>query len=137
MERLEQMTVLRLADHMLFPTGSAQLTGDGSRVMDRLGSVLSRYPDHEIRVEGHTDNRPIRAEAKDRFASNWELSTARATTVVRKMINEFKLSPTRLVAVGRGEFMPVTSNATTEGRSRNRRVEIHIAMPQPLKEMLP
>jgi chemotaxis protein MotB len=78
-------------------------------------------------VEGHTDNVPIR---NARFPSNWELSTARATTVVAYLIERFKFAPERLSAGGYSEYRPVESNATAEGRSRNRRVDIVVLHPR-------
>ncbi|HHW18203.1 MAG TPA: OmpA family protein, partial [Firmicutes bacterium] len=82
--------------------------------------------DNPIRVEGHTDNWPI---STDKFPSNWELSTARATNVVRFLIEEAGIQPERLQAAGYGEYHPIDSNDTPEGRQRNRRVDVILMRP--------
>lgn len=112
--------VLRLAEGVFFDLGKADLRPDARRVLDEL-AVLVRAVPNPVRVEGHTDNLPIRTE---RFPSNWELSTARATNVVRYLIEEHGLDPRRLSAAGYGEYRPVAPNDSDANRARNRRVDI-------------
>lgn len=133
MERLEGMSVIRLPEEVLFKSGSAWVLNDGRKLLGRLAEILNRYPEREIQVQGHTDNRPLGAKAA--FHTNWELSTARATNVVRLLIDEYDFEPARLAAVGYGEYRPVASNDTDAGRSQNRRVEIHVSMPPKVDEL--
>ncbi len=135
MERLDACTVLRLPGHVLFDSASATLTSVGQDLIGRLATVLAKYPEHEVRVEGHTDDRPIGGATKARFFSNWELSTARAASVVRYMVYGFDVAPERMVAVGYAHYRPLADNDSPEGRARNRRVELHIAMPQPTADL--
>lgn len=130
-DRLDRVTILRLPEHALFNSASAALTAEGQRLMSRIGGTLADYPTYEIRVEGHTDNVPLTGGE----LTNWELSAMRATTVVRHLVDGHGISPERLVAVGYGEHRPMYSNQTRDGRSRNRRVEFHIATPPPVKEL--
>lgn len=116
----ERGVVVRLADHVLFDLGKAELRPDARAILDRLAEPLRRWP-NEIRVEGHTDNWPIRTA---QFPSNWELSTARATTVLRYLVEQQQLPPERMAAVGYGEFRPLRPNDTPENRAMNRRVDI-------------
>ncbi|MEE4312380.1 MAG: OmpA family protein [candidate division KSB1 bacterium] len=113
-----------LVDKILFPSGEADITDAGLKVMERVGNVLKNTEDKVIRVEGHTDNVPIHARLKEKFPTNWELSTARATNVVRFLEEKTGISPERLEAVGMSENHPVASNETAKGRSQNRRIEI-------------
>lgn len=106
---------------ILFPSASAQLSPSAVSVIERLGAALAPYP-NPIRVEGHTDNRPIRTVA---FFSNWELSAARAGSVVR-VLESKGLAPERLAVIGYGEHRPVKTNDTPEGRNANRRVVVVI-----------
>jgi chemotaxis protein MotB len=103
-----------------FAPGRADLTPEAERVIRRLADALRAQP-HEVRVEGHTDDRPIRTPL---FASNWELSTARATRVVQFLIEACGIAPGRLSAAGFAEHRPRVANGTAEDRARNRRVDI-------------
>jgi chemotaxis protein MotB len=122
---------------VLFSPGQALLQQDSSRVIEAVAQVL-KNDSHAIQVEGHTDNIPIITE---KFPSNWELSAVRASSVVRLMIGN-GVEATRLTAVGHGENLPVDSNDSEEGRTRNRRVTIMILSsppelsPEPLPEIL-
>src|SRR5690606_26199871 len=116
----ERGVVVRFADHVLFDLGRADLKPESRQILDRVAESLIQWP-NQIRVEGHTDNWPIRTE---RFPSNWELSTARATTVLRYLVEERGLDPTRMAAVGYGEYRPLRPNDTPENRAVNRRVDI-------------
>ena len=104
---------------VLFETASADIAPASRDIVYRVGQILAGK-DTRVQVEGHTDVLPIRTE---RFPSNWELSTARAATVVR-MFSSAGVDPARLAAVGYGEFRPVADNATEQGRAENRRVLI-------------
>jgi chemotaxis protein MotB len=110
-----------ISDRMLFKTGSAVVSADAKNVLGKLAQVINSQPHLEIMVEGHTDNVPI---SNEQFADNWALSVARASSIIRILQKDYKVAPERLVAAGRGEFSPKTSNETTEGRSLNRRTEI-------------
>lgn len=118
----ERGLVIRFADRVLFDSGKAYLKSDSRAILEQVGGILRDIP-NLIRVEGHTDNVPINTE---RYPSNWELSTARATSVVRYFIERGFLTPERLSAAGYGEFKPVDSNASEDGRRRNRRVDVVI-----------
>lgn len=115
---------ITIVDRVLFPSGQATLTPEGRKILEKVGRALARGTDRLIHIEGHTDNQDIGPELKKRFASNWELSTARATEVVRYLLAHAPLPAERLLAVGRADTMPVASNATEEGRQQNRRIEI-------------
>jgi len=109
-----------LTDHLLFDSGKAQIKPAGMSLLDRLSPLLRKQSSRAVEVEGHTDSQPIRSTA---YPSNWELSTARASAVVRALI-AMNLTPDRLTATGRAYLDPSSSNATEQGRARNRRVMI-------------
>jgi chemotaxis protein MotB len=115
---------LNIVDKILFPSGEDHISEQGKEVLKRVGAVLKQAKDKTIRIEGHTDNIPIAKSLKARFPSNWELSTARATNVVRFLQDEAKIDANSLEAVGMGEYHPLASNKTPSGRSQNRRIEI-------------
>lgn len=122
LELTERGLVVRLTGRILFDLGKADLRDDGKRLLDRIAELLVDIP-NVIMIEGHTDNWPINNE---RFPSNWELSTARATNVVRYFIENTGIPPERLMAAGYSEYRPLYPNDTAENRARNRRVEIVI-----------
>lgn len=111
-----------LSPSFFFDSGRADIRPEGYPVLDQLAEVL-RNIDNEILVSGHTDNVPINTPL---FKSNWELSTARATTVVRYFTETLGLDPVKFTATGNGEHRPLADNSTAEGRQRNRRIEIMI-----------
>jgi len=115
---------LNIVDKILFPSGEADISDQGKEVLKRVGGILKQARDKTIRIEGHTDTVPISKDLKARFPSNWELSTARATNVVRFLQDEAGVEADSLEAVGRGQFHPIASNKTVAGRSQNRRIEI-------------
>jgi chemotaxis protein MotB len=121
----ERGLVVSLGEGGFFDSGSDILKPEGRVLLDAISSALVKI-DNQIRVEGHTDNVPIR---NTRFPSNWELSTARATTVVAYLIERYRFAPERLSAGGYSEYRPVETNATVDGRSRNRRVDIVVLNP--------
>ncbi len=116
--------VLTMLGQVLFNSGEAELTPLGQKIMKQVGEVLASLPKKNIHVEGHTDNNPIYGNLKHRFATNWELSTARATTVLRYLIEETGMAPQVFAALGYADTRPTASNETEEGRAQNRRVEI-------------
>ena len=111
--------VIRLNNAVLFESGSAEIKKHEDTLIE-VASVLNTT-DNYIRIEGHTDNTPIR---RSPYASNWELSTARAVNVVKLFINKCNFPPDKLIAVGYGEYKPVADNGTAEGRSSNRRIDV-------------
>jgi len=121
MRRSEFWIEVEIKTDLLFPSGSAQLAPYAIDVIQRLGGALGPYP-NPIRVEGHTDNKPIKTVA---FYSNWELSAARAGSVVR-VLQSRGVNPERLAVIGYGEQRPVQSNDTEQGRNANRRVVVVI-----------
>lgn len=112
--------VVSMPDDAAFPMGSAVTTSDARTLIARVGDTLRSVP-NAIRIEGHTDNVPIRTAKYD---SNWELSTARASAVVALLITEVGIEASRLSAAGYGEFHPLNPNDTPERRARNRRVDV-------------
>ena len=114
--------VISLREVGFFGSGSAQLRATSVPAFDRIAAVLARYG-YSVRIEGHTDNVPIHTP---QFASNWELSTARSTELVRLLIVQHAFAPERLSAAGYAEFHPIASNRSDEGRALNRRVDVVI-----------
>ncbi|MFA5038273.1 MAG: OmpA family protein [Candidatus Omnitrophota bacterium] len=115
--------VITFLDEILFDSGKAKIRSEAFSALDKVTSVItSKAPDMNIGVEGHTDNVPIKYSG---WKSNWELSTARATAVLHYLV-EKGVAPENLAAIGYGEFRPVASNDSAEGRRKNRRVEIVI-----------
>jgi chemotaxis protein MotB len=122
--RLADRLSVSLVDRILFPSGEADITPAGLKVLERVGRVLKATEGKTIRVEGHTDNVAISDRLKEKFPTNWELSTARASNVVRFLQEQVGIEPERLHAIGLSEYHPIASNATARGRSQNRRIEI-------------
>jgi chemotaxis protein MotB len=127
--QLKDKLSLSMVDKILFDSGSAEVKAEGRKVLDRVGAILKKVTDKDIRVEGHTDDVPIGVKLRERFPTNWELSTARATNVVRYLQEKAGIDPERLAASGYSEYKPVASNETPEGQSRNRRIEIVLIPP--------
>ncbi len=121
--QLRDKLTLSMVDKILFDTGSADIKKTGKQVLVRVAEILKKVTDKQIRIEGHTDNVPIGAGLAAKFPSNWELSTARSTTVVR-YLQENGVDPKFLIAAGYSEHRPVDSNETVEGKAKNRRIEI-------------
>ena len=124
--QIQGKLTVNILDRVLFDSGEADLKPAGAAVLRKVATILAAHPNLKIHVIGHTDNVPIRATARSRFPSNWELSTARATAAVRFLTELAGVDPRRLGAVGYGEFRPVADNATPDGRARNRRIAITI-----------
>lgn len=131
-EERDGRLAVRLADQILFAPGQAELSARGQAVIRRVAQSLARMEGRLVQVEGHTDATPLSADAQSRFPTNWELSTARATHVVRFLQDECEIPGERLVAAGLSQFRPVGDNATMAGRRRNRRIELTLLpMPTP------
>lgn len=113
-----------LVDKILFDSGDATISKRGEEVLSRVGQVLATIRDKQIQVSGHTDTQRISEKIAAQFPTNWELSVARATNVTRFLQEKAGVPSPLLVASGYGEFHPVASNATPQGRARNRRIEI-------------
>ncbi len=124
---------VNLIDKILFDSGSADLNADGKKVLDKVSDVLKDVKGRRISVEGHTDDVPISRAARDRFPSNWELSAARASTVVRYLV-ERGVPPEKLSAVGYSMFAPVAANDSEDNRRLNRRIEIVLTPEIPVVE---
>ena len=121
---LKGKLTVNVVDKILFDSGKATLKPAGIKVLQQIGDILNSAVDKNIQVEGHTDNVPISGGLAARYPSNWELSTARATTVLHFLQDKVGVSGERLSAVGYGEYQPISSNATAEGRAENRRIQI-------------
>ena len=114
--------IIELRDNVLFDSGQADLIPQSTEILDKVNALISTLP-NKIVVEGHTDNVPI---SNYKFPSNWELSTVRATTVVRYFVENCGQDPSRISAQGYGEYKPLVENTTDENRAKNRRVNILI-----------
>lgn len=111
-----------LDEELLFGTGSTQVDPKGRQALTRLAGVLERNKDINVMIEGHTDDVPVRQGST--YKDNWDLSTLRATAIVRILLEESSMDPKRLIAAGRGEYMPVDPAKTAQARQKNRRTEI-------------
>ena len=130
-EITERGLVVHIMESALFDEGSADLLGKTTEILDVIYDQIADRPNH-IRIEGHTDDRKIRSVI---YPSNWELSTSRATSVVRYFIDNYNIPADKLSALGYGEFRPIRPNNTIENRAKNRRVDIVIlTMELSLKE---
>ncbi|MDI6704356.1 MAG: OmpA family protein [bacterium] len=118
--------IISFIDRILFDSGSSEIKKEAHPALEKVAEIIKNYPNREVLIEGHTDNVPIHTKF---FPSNWELSTSRATQVLRYLQWKYDISPRRLSAAGYGEYRPVDTNDTKEGRRRNRRVEI-ILLPE-------
>lgn len=121
---LEGKLTVNMVERILFDSGKAEIRPNGREVLARVGEILSNATDRDIRVEGHTDNVPISPRLEEKFPTNWELSTARATNVVHFLQKQSNIPGERLLSCGYGPYRPVESNDTPEGRAQNRRIQI-------------
>ena len=130
-EMLERGLVITFVAEVLFNSGKSDLRSGALGTLDQVSYVLdTTVKDLNVGIEGHTDNVPIKHSG---WKSNWELSSARAMSVLHYLVDEKGIAPVRLAATGYGEYQPVDSNDTKEGRQKNRRVEI-VILPRTLKE---
>ncbi|WP_330441633.1 OmpA/MotB family protein [Flavobacterium sp. C4GT6] len=114
---------ISIADKLLFKSGSYQVSDRAKEILGKVAAIVKDKSNFECMVEGHTDNVPIKNPV---LQDNWDLSVKRATSIVRILQQDFGIEPGRLVASGRGEYVPLESNDTAEGRARNRRTRILI-----------
>jgi chemotaxis protein MotB len=126
LSELQGKLTVRMAEKVLFPSGSATVSTAGKQTLDTIADALKDVKGRIIRVEGHTDNVPIKTA---KFPSNWELSSARAIAVVR-ILQADGVNPDLLGAAGYAEYQPLAPNDTAEGRAQNRRIEISLAAQQ-------
>lgn len=121
---LEGQLSVNLLNKILFDSGKTIIKKEGQKVLQTLGDVLNKFPDKALQIAGHTDNVQISERLRERYPSNWELSTARATSVVHFLQDKVGLSGERMIAAGYSEYQPVSSNEEAEGRAQNRRIQI-------------
>lgn len=114
---------ISISDKLLFKSGSSVISPKAKTILEKVAAVIAQKPEMEVMVEGYTDNVPINTAC---IKDNWDLSVQRATSVIRVLQDDFSIDPKRLVAAGRSEYLPLESNDTAEGRSRNRRTRIVI-----------
>lgn len=127
--RLGDRVSISVESALLFKSGSARIRTEGKPLLLKLAGLLRRYANREAQVQGHTDNVQISDRLAERWETNWELSAARATRVLRYFVEVGNLDPRRVSAAGMGEFRPIGDNHTREGRRMNRRIEILIFPP--------
>ena len=120
---LKGKLTVNMVEAILFDSGKAEVKQEGLVVLGKVIEILKTVNDKSIRIEGHTDNKPIVGPLTQRYPTNWELSAARAINVAR-YVQKQGIEPTKLSAAAFGEFKPVADNATPEGRAKNRRIEI-------------
>lgn len=126
--------IIRVSESAFFDLGSAELRPEAEKILDLIAVLLLRIPNH-IRIEGHTDNLPIKT---GKYPSNWELSVNRATVCIRYLIVKHNFRPERISALGYGKYRPIASNETPEDRAKNRRVDIIVlTWEEKRKEPLP
>ena len=121
-EQRDGKVYVSMENKLLFKSGSWAVGTEGRVAIEQLGTVLEDNPDIVVLIEGHTDNDPF--SSRGQIANNWDLSTKRATAIVQILSENTAINPKSLTAAGRGEFAPIASNETTEGKSKNRRIEI-------------
>jgi len=113
---------ISMENKLLFKSGSWSVGAEGRSAVQQLGSVLAENPDIAILIEGHTDNVPYKGNAQ--LSGNWDLSTKRATAIVNILRENPGINPENLTAAGRGEYAPIATNDTSEGKAKNRRIEV-------------
>jgi chemotaxis protein MotB len=120
---LKGVVYISLSDNMLYKSGSYEISDQAGSTLAKIAKIITDYKDYDVLIEGNTDNVAI---SKPNIRNNWDLSALRASSVVQALQNNFGVDPKRLTAGGRGEYNPVASNDTPEGKSKNRRTEIII-----------
>ena len=120
---LKGVVYISLSDNMLYKSGSYEISDKASATLSKIAKIITDYKDYDVLIEGNTDNVPI---SKPNIRNNWDLSALRASSVVQSLQNNFGVDPKRLTAGGRGEYNPVASNDTPDGKTKNRRTEIII-----------
>lgn len=120
---LKGVVYISLSDNMLYKSGSYEISPAANETLAKIAKIIKDYKDYDVLIEGNTDNVPIN---KANIRNNWDLSTLRASSVVQALQNQHGVDPKRLTAGGRGEYNPIATNATEEGKARNRRTQIII-----------
>ena len=120
---LKGVVYISLSDNMLYKSGSYEISDMAGGTLSKIAKIITDYKDYDVLIEGNTDNVPI---AKPNIRNNWDLSGLRASSVVQALQNNYGVNPKRLTAGGRGEYNPIASNDTPDGKSKNRRTEIII-----------
>lgn len=120
---LKGVVYISLSDNMLYKSGDYQISEKAGATLDKIAKIIKDHKDYDVLVEGNTDNVPI---SKPNIRNNWDLSTLRASSVVQALQNQYGVDPKRLTAGGRGEYNPVASNNTADGKTKNRRTQIII-----------
>ncbi|MGN6541882.1 MAG: OmpA/MotB family protein [Ginsengibacter sp.] len=120
---LKGVVYISLSDNMLYKSGSYEISDRAGSTLSKIAKIITDYKDYDVLIEGNTDNVPI---SKPNIRNNWDLSALRASSVVQALQNNYGVDPKRLTAGGRGEYNPVASNDTPDGKSKNRRTEIII-----------
>lgn len=120
---LKGVVYISLADNMLYRSGSYEITEKGREILSKIAKIILDYREYDVLVEGNTDTDPI---SRENIRNNWDLSTLRASSVVQSLQNDYGIDPKRMTAGGRGEYNPVATNSTAEGKSLNRRTQIII-----------
>jgi chemotaxis protein MotB len=123
-KQIQDRLSVQMVEKILFDSGKTEIKPQGREILTKVATVLASVKDKQIRIEGYTDSQPITGSLQKQFPTNWELSTQRATTVVRFLQDKGNLDGKVLSAVGYGEFRPIAGNDTNEGRAENRRIEI-------------
>ena len=121
-EQRDGKVYVSMENKLLFKSGSWAVGPEGRTAIEQLGMVLADNPDIVVLIEGHTDNDPFSSGGQ--IANNWDLSTKRATAIVQILSENEAINPESLTAAGRGEFAPIASNETVEGKAKNRRIEV-------------
>lgn len=119
----ETVVMISISDKMLFNTASYRVSNKANDILQKLANVINSEPSVEVMVEGHTDSRSIKTS---KIADNWDLSVLRATSVVRKLVDDYGVAPEKLIASGRSSFKPLAENDTNDNRAKNRRTRIVI-----------
>lgn len=120
---LKGVVYVSLNDNMLYKSGSYEISDRAGETLSKIAKIITDYKDYDVLIEGNTDNVPI---TRENIRNNWDLSCLRASSVVQALQTKYGVDPKRLTAGGRGEYNPLTSNATDAGKSRNRRTQIII-----------
>jgi len=118
--------MISISDKFLFKSGSYNISETAYTVLEKIAKVINDQPKMEVMIEGHTDATPIK---KDLIQDNWDLSVLRATSITRILQTKYAVKPERLIAAGRGEYIPLAPNDTAENKAKNRRTKI-IIMPK-------
>ena len=121
-EQRDGKVYVSMENKLLFRSGSWAVGSEGRQAVEQLGKVLADNPDIAILIEGHTDNVPYKGNSQ--LSGNWDLSTKRATAIVNILRENLNIYPENLTAAGRGEYAPIASNDTAEGKAKNRRIEV-------------